>query len=162
MVKVIVVQSCDPINEMMRVIQLVFKLRFLQLFGAAISIFVIASFSYASEMPLQEALCEVYNKTYRGANKAIASTEAEGLGDNSAPRESNRQLRILNERIQQLIVIQQMHAHGCTVPKVISSGIGYKIHAMECQLEIITGNANATECDKSNWISVLESLEHFQ
>lgn len=116
----------------------------------------------ASEKTPQQVLCEVYDRTYDGANKSIASIEAEGISDNSAPRESNRQLKILNERVQQLIVVQQMQAYGCKVPKATSSGVGYMIHAVECSTEQIKGNFNSITCDRSNWKSILDEVEHVQ
>ena len=44
-------------------------------------------------------LCEVYTNVYNGANKRMALIDAGGIGDSSAPRETNRQLEILNERL---------------------------------------------------------------
>ena len=123
---------------------------------------VVGSSSHATEKTPQQVLCDVYNNVYEGANKTIASVEAEGTFDNSAPRETNRQLKVLNERILQLIVIQQMHAHGCKIPKTTSSGVGYTVDATKCSTERIMGNIGAPECDQTNWKSILDDLEHFQ
>lgn len=117
---------------------------------------VVSSSLQASEKTTQQALCGVYDSVYEGANKTIASVKAGGTFDNSAPRESNRELKVLNERILQLMVIQQMQAHGCQIPKTTSSGVGYMIDALKCATERIKGNVNASECDQRNWKNILD------
>ena len=131
---------------------------------AALAAFVCTASSslQASEKTPQEVLCDVYDNFWDGANKTMASVEAEGTFDDSAPRESMRQLKVLNERILQLIVIHQMQAHGCQTPKTISSGIGYMIDAARCETERSKGNVGAPECDQANWKSILGDLEHFR
>lgn len=116
----------------------------------------------ASNKTPQQVLCEVYENVYENANKSIASIDVKGIADNSAPRESNRQLKMLNERILQLIVIQQMQAHGCKVPKAISTGAGYMTDAVKCRTEQLKGNVSAPECDQTKWNSSFDDLEHFQ
>ena len=129
-----------------------------------ITIFIVffalpASFAWGQD---NAKLCEVYSDSYEGANQNIANIEAPGHSDDSAPRETNRQLQTLNERIVQMILIQQMEAHGCKIPKMISSGVGYIIEAQECYLERLKGSFDSEECDTNNWKSILQDLEHFK
>ena len=106
----------------------------------------------SEDKPPRQSLCGIYENIYEGANKEMALISGEGTFDNSAPRETNRQLKILNERVLQLIVISQMQAHGCAIPKIPSDGdIGYTIHAIECHTERMKGNFNSSKCDKSSW-----------
>lgn len=121
-----------------------------------------SSFADTSKKSSSLTLCEAYNNTYEGANKSMASIKAEGYGDNSAIRATTRHLRMLNERMLQVIVIQQMKAHGCSIPKITSGGVGYLTHALECQTEKIKGRVASPECDTSKWKNILSDLKHFQ
>lgn len=86
-----------------------------------------------------------------------------GIGDDSAPRETYRQLQLLNERILQLITLQQMNVHGCDIPKKASSEIEYLFPAMKCRGILIEGGSEySPECDSSKWKSSFENAEHFK
>ncbi|MBC6437096.1 MAG: hypothetical protein GDA52_02900 [Rhodobacteraceae bacterium] len=98
-----------------------------------------------------ETLCEVYANTYDGANQTMASIEAGGIFDDSAPRETMRQLQMLNERLLQLLLMQQMEYHGCDLPKIPSGAIGYMVDAMKCANERLLGNGESPECDREEW-----------
>ena len=106
-----------------------------------------------------EKLCEVYAGEYDGANREMARIVAEGILDNSAPRETARQLELLNERLLQLITMQQMEFHGCDLPKIPSGSAGYFISALNCKTK---GEIGSPECDTGKWKSTLGHLEHFQ
>ncbi len=113
------------------------------------------SFGWAAD---NAKLCEAYNNTYTEANKNLAMITADGISDNSAPRETNRQLETLNQRTLQLMLIQQMEAHGCRVPKLISTGGGYLGNALACSLK----SYDSPECDRQKWKSSRDDLEHFK
>ncbi|MBC6404132.1 MAG: hypothetical protein GDA41_00110 [Rhodospirillales bacterium] len=125
-----------------------------------------------SETPL----CETYEELYTNANKELASIyaggiadnsaprasnwlnplgkRAGGIADNSAPRASNRQLEMLNERIYQLILIEQMQAHGCDIPKKPSSDLEFWSSALEC--EEASKEEREALCNRANWQSGYE------
>ena len=118
----------------------------------------------------RQRLCDIYKHHYDGANKEMASILAEGTGDDSAHRETNRQLKILNERVLQLIVIFQMQAHECSIPKMLSysTNQGY-----DCQFERMKGNFDMCDQYLQGFIkqfleqyddsySEIEGLEHFR
>ena len=107
-------------------------------------------------------MCEAYSDLYEGANQELASIAVSSIGDDSAPRETNRQLKKLNERIFQLITITQMQFHGCTVPKFPSSDIMYLLDALKCNNSRFTEGLDTPECDRSSWTNALEDLEIYQ
>ena len=77
-------------------------------------------------------LCKIYENIFIGGNKSIAQISVDGVGDNSAVRENSRQLKALNERIVQLITIEQMKAHNCKIPKTTSREGHFLAEALEC------------------------------
>ena len=98
-------------------------------------------------------LCETFAGEYDDANKQLASTLATFA--RSAPQETVQELMELNARFRQVIVLQQMTSHGCSVPMALSSGAGYFAHALRCSLaEIPSGSEDLPpECDRSTWRS---------
>lgn len=130
----------------------------------ALSIGVIVSPTVAKSQDTspQQRLCEVFENLYDGANKQLGAIFVEGFSDDSAPRETNRQIRMLNQRLFQLILIFQMQAYECDVPKHPSDGMGYYVDAMECSTERIKGNLEHPECDRSEWTDTRDNLDHFR
>ena len=128
----------------------------------ALSIAVSPTVARSQDTSPRQRLCEVYGNLYDGANQKLAAIDAEGTGDDSAPRETNRQTRMLNQRIFQLILIFQMQAHDCDIPKLPSSGTGYTINAMQCRTELMRGNSGRPECDRTKWIDTRKNLDHFR
>lgn len=131
-------------------------------FALSASVFVSSTVAKSQDMLPRQRLCEVYGNLYDGANKELAAIEVEGIGDDSAHRETNRQTRMLNQRIFQFILIFQMQAHECDIPKLPSGGMGYMVDAVECQTELIRGNSGRPECDQSKWTDTRNNLEHFR
>ena len=128
----------------------------------ALSIAVSPTVAKSQDTSPRQRLCEVYGDLYDGANKELAEIDVEGIGDDSAHRETNRQTRMLNQRIFQLILIFQIQAHDCDIPKLPSSGTGYTINAMECRTELMRGNSGRPECDRSEWTDIGKNLDHFR
>ena len=123
----------------------------------SIAVFVSPTVARSQDTSPQQRLCEVYENMYDGANKELAAIGVEGIFDDSAPRETNRQTRMLNQRIFQLVLIFQMQAHDCDIPNLPSSGTGYTINVMECRTELMRGNSGRPE-----WIDTRNNLEHFR
>ena len=131
-------------------------------FVLSIGVFVSSTVANSQDTSSQQRLCEVYGNLYDGANQELAAIHVEGISDDSAHRETNRQTRMLNQRIYQLILIFQMQAHKCDIPKLPSDGIGYMVDAVECQTEWIKGNSEHPECDRSKWTDITKNLDHFR
>ena len=119
-------------------------------------------FSTSESLAVDGKLCEVYQNVYDRANKEISSAVAKGIGDNSAPRATLREMRVLNERMLQMITLEQMHFHGCNLPKKTSSKIEYITPAINCETARLKGKSGALECESSKWESVFEGIEHFK
>ena len=128
----------------------------------SIGVFVSPTVAKSQDTSPRERLCDVYGNLYDGGNKELAAIAAEGIFDDSAPHETNRQTRALNQRIFQLILIFQMQAHECDIPKLPSSEIGYMADASECQTHLTFGPSEHPDCDRSKWIGILSNLEHFR
>ena len=98
-----------------------------------------------------ESACEKFTQTYDASNKAISASIVRGIGDDSAPRQANREMEMINERLQQLIVLQLMQAYECQFPTEASDGSAYLVPALECNLKRLTGHPDAPECERDNW-----------
>lgn len=91
------------------------------------------------------------------ADREIARILVESAADNSAPRESNRQMRILNATLNKSITLQLMQAEKCgQLPAAADSAADYRHAAIACQAELlkssyITDRAAAL-CRMSDWV----------
>ncbi len=146
----------------MQVLEKTIQIFGLKLIGMLSAIVAVCFTLPAYAESIQDRLCEVYSNFYVGANQELAIIDASGIGDDSAARETNRQIKKLNERIFQLITVTQMQFHGCTVPKMPSSGTVYIIDAIKCHTSRITDGLDTPECDRSSWKNVFEDLEIYQ
>ena len=104
-----------------------------------------------SEVRADEVACAKFAQAYEASNKTIGASFAQSLGDSSAPRQTNRELEVINQRLRQLIVLQQMRAYGCRFPTEISDGGAYLMQALKCQSEMLKGRRDAPECDRDKW-----------
>lgn len=107
----------------------------------------------ASEPPKCGKLLDEYDMADRG----IARVLVEGSADNSAPRESNRQMRILNATMNKSITLQLMQAAKCgQLPDAADSAADYLGAATLCQAELlkhsyVTDRAAAL-CNMTTWV----------
>jgi hypothetical protein len=104
--------------------------------------------------------CAVLLGRYNDENKQLSEIWAEGLFDDSAPRESNRGLQALNSRMIQQMAVQMMISKQCTLPIEASGYIYYSLAAMECRTARRVQPSSATEspaaCNKSTWRSITD------
>ena len=116
-------------------------------------IFVFLSLLGSTTLAPAEDICGLLEEDFDLANKALASGMVFGLGDNSAPRATNRALNAVELRLRQLIAITQMQSHGCAVPKQLSGGAPYFDNAMKCHGDMISGRSTAPipSCDYDTW-----------
>ncbi len=99
-----------------------------------------------------EERCQYREDQVDQANKAMASIFADGITDNSAPRETNRQIKELNQKIKQQTAIQLAIAEGCDTSSFLPNDMGsYITPALECATEQLKGNYKAASCEMSNW-----------
>jgi hypothetical protein len=90
----------------------------------------VASFQLASA---QAPTCATMLSEFEDANKELSVIMSDGIADNSAPRETNRQLKELNQRFIQSMIIDRMLAMKCTLPTQLSSPKYYMLPALECE-----------------------------
>lgn len=112
-------------------------------------LFVALCLSPASAV--SDDLCEKYANGFDTANKKMAQLAVDGLGDNSAPRASLNQMRRLDWRMFQLILIHQMRAQDCDIPKALSGGDPYMTEALKCANKKLERKYDAPECNMAKW-----------
>ncbi len=118
--------------------------RFLVLLAAAFAL-LIATAPSGTNAAGQSAVCKVFAEHYVKADKRLA--KANFSIPRTAPQQPVRQLRLLNERTTQLLLIEQMKGHGCPIPITIS-GQGYSQSALTCAF---VRDPNSQECDIDRW-----------
>lgn len=77
-------------------------------------------------------------------------TFAEGVGDNSAPRETNRQIETSNSLAQGSMIITLMQARHCTPPDHAPSIKRYFSPALTCSTDRLKAEDPAS-CKMDNW-----------
>jgi hypothetical protein len=95
--------------------------------------------------------CSGLAKSYDQVEKSLAMTYAEGVGDNSAVRETNRQTENSNDLAKASIVISLMQAHHCTLPDHAPTMGTYISDALTCATDRLKGTADAPSCKMENW-----------
>lgn len=106
----------------------------------------------AAESPKCGKLLDEYDM----ADRSIARILIESSTDNSAPRESNRQMRVLTATLNKSITLQLMQAAKCgQLPDAADSAADYLGAATLCQAELlkhsyVTDRAAAL-CNMTTW-----------
>lgn len=96
-------------------------------------------------------VCEQLIKQLDTYDKQQASGEAGGIGDNSAPRETNRLLRVLILTQNRQTTITLMGQNGCAPVGSADRSIDYFSAAISCETAKIKGDRNPPECDTNMW-----------
>ncbi len=98
-------------------------------------------------------LCERINTSLDNLAKDDAAIFAEGLGDNSAPRETTRQLRELNNGIQRNTLVQVAIANRCSLARIPPGAGAFMLPAMECATQRLRQptSTEIPQCDRSTW-----------
>lgn len=121
---------------------------------AGASIFALPSSSIAAPAAAPAAAAGVCSKLaadYDQIDKALALTFAEGVGDNSAPRETNRQIENANYLSRASMMLTLMAAHHCSMPDHAPSDARYMTPALTCATDMIKTGADAPSCKTDNW-----------
>lgn len=98
--------------------------------------------------------CEGLARDWRAAEQDLAESDAESIGDDSAPRATMRAIRDQNALLKAQIALSLMHDYKCSLPKRAPSKLTYMLNAMKCQTEKLKGNYKSTECDYSTWTPI--------
>ena len=97
--------------------------------------------------------------------KIIASEDAEGIGDNSAPRATLSELKMNNQLLLISVHLQLMRDNGCAKRKEPVRPGAYMLPALECknamlqmrlgrEVPKLEGGALPLACDMSKWKSL--------
>lgn len=139
-----------------------------------VSCFVLILISYASSdaasLPpdpsnpssSSSSLCSQYKDEIELSLQNIASENASSVADNSAPRETYRQLKINNELHRVSINLELMQKNACSVSGLTIPHRAYAVSAMDCQAansdRLLNAMRNGTvqadapvDCDRKNW-----------
>lgn len=99
--------------------------------------------------------CKELAAAIADSEKAIARQFAQGVGDDSAPRDTTRQLRVSNELAAIQINLMLMERQKCPLPTdpIDTHGTVYLSPALDCARIAMNGTpAEAKEaCNTSDW-----------
>jgi hypothetical protein len=87
---------------------------------------------------------------YELAEKQKSYWSWAGVGDNSAFRETNRNMAILNENITQMMLIEMMGRANCRMPENLPSTNRYWRAAADC-VQARGEEAMRQACNRANW-----------
>ena len=94
-------------------------------------------------------VCNRLSSDYEGLSKSISAITAEGVADDSAPRELVRQQRIGNEISKGSITLSLMTINKCGLPNEAPSD-RYSSAALSCSLATMKGETGDA-CDRTKW-----------
>lgn len=116
--------------------------------GIAVAMLFVGQ-AYAAEPDI----CVKLNNAIDSSQKQMADELSDGLLDNSAARETNRQLRINNELQLISMNVSLLSQNKCKLPSepIVSNVPGYINSAMVCGAERLAGNKNSQNCKRENW-----------
>jgi hypothetical protein len=104
----------------------------------------------ASTTSGSSAVCSQLAGDYDQVEKALAMTFAEGVGDNSAPRETYRQIESSNSLAQANMIITLMEARHCALPDHAPSIKRYFSPALTCSTDRLK-TSQPESCKMENW-----------
>ena len=114
-------------------------------------------FAIAGAAPLAHAGCKELAAAIEASQKELAFQHVDALLDNSAPRETNRQLRALNElqAIRANLVLMQSAKCPMSTDPIDSGGSQFISAAVDCKLAMEKNGIQADEtkaaCKRSDW-----------
>jgi hypothetical protein len=116
---------------------------------------VVAALIYAaasSACLAQSALCKQLDAHIQREEKDIAAEIASGMGDNSAPRETTRQLRISNSWSAIHVAMVNMQANHCPPIGRDISDTTYIVAALACATDRLAGaTSSPPSCNRTDW-----------
>ena len=103
--------------------------------------------STPQSLNVEPEMCVGYNDEIESNLKRIAMTDAEGIGDNSAPRATMRQQQITGYKTDIQTTLNLMAAQKCKLPKATPNAAKYYSSAMSCQLKNMSAKNQDERCD---------------
>lgn len=122
--------------------------------AAAATIVSTAALAAGSARQVDQFLCERLTSEWVGSDKQIANMAAQGRVDNSAPRETNRQIGVVAQTLNKSMLLQMMVLHKCAdIPTTVNGSSDFQLAALRCQVAALSSDTKKTvdECDVSRW-----------
>lgn len=106
-----------------------------------------------------KAMCKSAESLIEDHLKSIAYDSVAGITDNSAPRETNRQLKVVAATNQ--ILIQQLHMQSLHCPAIqwSISHSAFTSAALNCSLASTSNDEYKEKCNRKNWARTLNKNE---
>ena len=101
----------------------------------------------------QTSPCETLSAAVEDQIKKAASTFAEGITDNSAPRATMRELQIANSLSLARINLDLMVQNKCPPRKSPVDPMVYLNDALACELALQKGDKDPAACKRDTWQS---------
>lgn len=96
--------------------------------------------------------CAALQADWRSVEITLAQDEAEGIGDNSAPRATLRAMEDNNALIRAQMTLELMRAGGCALPARAPQIGTFLLDALDCQTEMLRGGrAGQGACETASW-----------
>ena len=108
---------------------------------------IFSNHAYAQPKDLCSQLMEAYDQSAKSASLSWA----QGVGDNSAPRATLRELEISNQLIARQINLTLMIQYKCPLPRTPASSNEYISNAVSCSTALLMNKKSPPECDLKKW-----------
>jgi len=95
--------------------------------------------------------CTILAGQFDKFEKEMASSDIDGLLDNSAPRATLRAMEINNSLIQAQIAIDLLKAKACPLPSHVPTSSTYFSSALSCKNDQMKGVKDSESCKRENW-----------
>ena len=114
-------------------------------------IFVAICIAAASPEALAQAACADLGKAVEFQLKKAASSFAEGIADNSAPRATLRELRTSNSLALAEMNLTLMAQNKCAPRQKPLNPMIYIAEALDCELATQKGEKDSPKCKMDDW-----------
>lgn len=119
---------------------------------SVIVLLVIILSAFSSQSYAAQPLCNEFEAALDDYLKLTAKTYVEGIGDNSAPRETTRLLQVNNYLQLANMNLTLLNQNKCAVRSTPISHFKYLSEAMACNLAMLErSDEKDLACDMSRW-----------
>ena len=121
--------------------------------------FIALSLLALSSPVLAQNTCSALNDAVELQLKIAAQSQAEGLGDNSAPRATLRELEISNSLALARMNLDLAALNKCPArTKPLNPSI-YLSEALDCNIQMLRGNKDSPACKMQDWNGLRPSTD---
>jgi hypothetical protein len=120
---------------------------------SAIPAYTVAAAPTTAPAAASSGTCASLARDYDQVDKSLALTYAEGIGDNSAPRETNRRIENSNDLARASIIVTLMQTHHCAMPDHAPNVIRYLSEALTCSTDRLKGTQDPPSFKTDSWQS---------